>query len=545
MTIESTSVRSDLQALAWENDLLREALSALELQLEDQGWTRLSGMMENEFSRDGLRAINAMARLMWLKNPLIQRGVNVQSYYVFGQGVEINANDADIDVVVQQFIGDSRNQAELFSHQALLMKERELTLFGNVFFVLFVDARGRVRIRTIPPDEIDDILCNPEDAKEPWWYVRTYQQRDMAGVARPRTVYYRDWRYMGDEAPPGATVEDARVFHVKTGGLSDMRFGVSEVYSSLDWAKAYKSFLEDWATIVRAYARFAWNLKVPNRTGVSAAKSKLGTTLGTGAGETNPPPVTGSTFIGYGDVQMQPMRTAGATTSAEDGRRLLLMVAASMGLPESFFGDVSVGTLATAKSLDRPTELKFVSRQSFWRDIIQSLCIYAVEQAIRARALPGRVVDEEDGTPRLEMPDVNGGPRDMTINVDFPPVLEHDVASSVEAIVRAATLGGNKLAPEMDARTVTRMLLTALGEQDVQAVMDVLYPDGYKSPSYEDKIATPAAFGDLPGEGPDQGDGEAISAPMDEEPVEAMMVNAVRDLRQAIAQFVERHEGAD
>lgn len=532
MTSELTSAPTEAEALAWENEYLRETLSTLELQLESQGWQTLSGTLENEFSIEGLRAIRALARMYWLKNPLIRRGVDVQAYYVFGQGVEISAADEELDEVVQEFVVDAKNQDELFSHAALLMKERELQLFGDLFFVLFADtSTGRVRIRTIPPDEIDDIICNPDDAKDPWWYRRVWQERAVSGPGRARTTYYRDWRYSGGKKPDGET-ETAPIYHVKVGGLSDMKFGVSEVYAALDWAKAYKSFLEDWATIVRAYSRFAWNLTVPTKAGIVTAKAKLSTTIGSsGSSETNPPPVTGSTFIGQPGVSMQPMRTAGATTSAEDGRRLMLMVASTMGLPESFFGDVSVGNLATARSLDRPTELKMASRQSFWRDVLQALLAYVVEQAVRAGVVKGRVIEDTDGTPTIELPPLDGEEdRDLTINVDFPPILEHDVAASVEAIVKAATLGGSALASTIDAETVTRLLLTALGEQDIQAIMDVIYPkdeDGNPLPVETEPMG-------------DEPEGEVIPALVDEQPAtEALMVDAVRELRAAIAQFVE------
>ena len=473
---EIDELRAEVANLAFSNEVLQETLTALEYQLETDGWTTLTGTTETEFSREALRKINVLARTMYLKNPLIQRGVNVQSYYVFGQGVEIGAEDEEVNEIVQAFLDDSKNRAELTSQQALVYKERELVLFGNVYFVFFVKA-GRVRVRTIPPDEIEDILCNPEDAKDPWWYKRTYQERGLDGVSHPKTVYYRDWRYTGNERPSEATISPAPVFHIKVGGLSDMRFGVSEVYAGLDWAKAYKSFLEDWATIVRAYSRFAWQLTVKTKQGITTAKAKLSTTVGSGTSETNPPPVTGSTFIGQEGVGMQPIRTAGATTSAEDGRRLMLMVASNMGLPESFFGDVSVGNLATAKSLDRPTELKMVSRQALWSDVLQDIGAFVILQAVKVGRLRGTIVEEDDGTPLVTLPpDEEGEERQATVKVAFPPILEHDVNMAVEAIVKAATLGGSQLAPTIDPQTVSRELLTALGVQDVDAVMEVIYP---------------------------------------------------------------------
>lgn len=481
--------------LSFDVEVLQERISELELQLEDVNWRRVSFDGETEFSREGLKQICALSRIMYLKNPLIQRGVNVQRDYVFGQGVVIQAEDPDVDEVVQAFLDDAKNKVELTSHQAQLGKEVELAVEGNLFFVFFPNqATGKVRVRTIPTDEVSEIICNPNDYKDQWYYKREWSERTLrpeTGLIEPvnKVAYYPDWRYTGPDKPGeigGKPVYwNSPVYHTKVGGLPSMRFGVPETYAGLDWARAYKSFLEDWATIVRAYARFAWQVTTKTKAGVGAAKAKLASTVTSSAGETNPPPVTGSVFIGSEGQTVAPVRTAGATTSAEDGRRLLLMVAATMGLPESFFGDVSVGTLATAKSLDRPTELKIVSRQTLWEDILTGILDYVVVWAVKANVLKGTVEEADDGTPTvvLEIDPETKEPKSAAVRVEFPPVLEHDVNQSISAIVDAATLKGSAPANTMDAKTVSRMLLTALGVDDVEALLDILYPEDLYDPA--------------------------------------------------------------
>ncbi|WP_319580514.1 hypothetical protein [uncultured Methanospirillum sp.] len=53
--------------------------------------------------------------------------------------------------------------------------------------------------------------------------------------------------------------------HVKVNCLNDMLWGVSEVYTAIDWSKGYKEFLEDWMRLVKAYSRFAWNATIKGR----------------------------------------------------------------------------------------------------------------------------------------------------------------------------------------------------------------------------------------------------------------------------------------
>lgn len=460
------------ESLQQERDtasLLRESLRTLELELEDEGWQRLGRDGQREFTVEGVKRIAGISRLMFLKNPLINRAVTIQAYYVWAQGVTITSEDEATQDLITAFLEDTANQAELTSHQARTMKEQDLQCLGNLFFVLFSNqSTGAVQVRTIPLDEITEIISDPEDSKTPWFYKREWTATATnigtgVSAAKSQTAYYPDIRYSPldsgrvDTIGGKPVVWDSPVYHVRVGGLSDMRFGVPETYAAIDWAKAYKSFLEDWATIVRSYAKFAWNL---NTTGgakaVAAAKTRLGTTVSTSRTETNPTTV-GSVFVGSG-AEMTPIKTSGATTSAEDGRRLLLMVASAFGLPETFFGDVATGNLATAKSLDRPTELKFRDRQELWRSVLDTILQYAVAKSRRAA----------NGGLRI------AGVQKAQITIKFPPILEHDVAATVQAIVMGATLDGKASAGTIDWRTTARLILQALDVQDVDEVLAVL-----------------------------------------------------------------------
>lgn len=474
---------------------VRERLAALEMALENLDWRLMTSQAEQEFSRPGLTTITELTRVMYLKNPLVQRGVDVKRAYVWGQGVSVKAADPDIDAVIQAFDEDKKNIKSLTGHQARMALEIELQTDGNIFFAFFVNrATGRVRVRTIPFSQIDEIICNPEDDKEPWYYVRKWVKNRLGEdghiYQEMQTSIYPDWEHNPASKPAtlrGQIIQwGTPIYHVKTGGFSDWKFGLSEVYDTIDWARAYKEFLEDWASIVRAYRRFAFQLSTPGGSrGIAAAKSKLSTTYGGGTnssgGDTNPPPVVGSTFIAGEGVNIQPVRTSGATVSADDGRRLLLMVAASMGLPETFFGDVSVGTLATAKSLDRPTELQMNDRRTLWTTVLHDIYSFVLYWAVKAPQGPlrsfGRIEREPDEEQLDEHVIWNDGV-DASVAITWPPLIEDDVLQRVDAIVKAATLGTMQLAGTMDMPTLTRLLLVALGVDDVDDILERLFPDG-------------------------------------------------------------------
>lgn len=473
-------LRPELESMRSQNAIernnLQERLASLELALEDVGWMRmLYGEGDQEFSRDALGKIAYLARLMYLKNPLINRGVNVKRYYVWGQGVTIKAKDPKVDEVLQQFLKDRKNQVELTGHTAQMTKELDLECDGNIFLVFFTKMdTGRVRMRSIPFSQVTEIITNPEDAKEPWFYHRMW----VDGKGKAQESYYPDWCYKPRAKPKTHSDKkiewDAPVMHVKIGGFSDWKFGVSEVYSAIDWARAYKEFLEDWATITRAYARFAWKASTKGGAkGIAAVKSKFQTGLSSTTSETNPPPVVGSMAITGEGTDLAPLRTAGATTSPEDGRRIMLMVASGLGLPETFFGDVSVGSLATATSLDRPTELNMIDRQTFWHDVLMDILNYVLLWAVKSGPLKGKAdlvpSEDEGGIEQLKW--TEGDFQDI-VQITFPAIIEGNVQENVAAVVDAATLGGQLNAEILDKDTLLRMLLTALGETDIEATID-------------------------------------------------------------------------
>lgn len=461
--------------------LLEERIAELEFALEDTGWVQMVTEGQAEFSRSGLSRIIAISRLMFIKNPLIQRAVNVKGYYVWGQGVEIEGRDDTVDELVQAWIDDEAHQDELFGQQARLLKEQTLETTGNLFFVLFPNTlTGDVKVRSIDVDEITDIVTNPEDRREVWFYRRTWSEASFdpesgVEVNAAKEAWYPDWRYQPAFCRPRVgnlpVRWDAPLYHVKVGGLERMRFGLPETYAANDWARAYKSFLEDWSTIVRSLSRFAWD--VTSKKGkASATAARMGTKLaptGTDAGiDRNPSPVAGAAFVhGDGDA-IKAIPKTDAVIDADDAKALRLMVAAAMDLPDTILsGDPDQGNLATAKTLDRPTELAMLTRQQLWADIYRRLINYQIDWWVRAPRGPLQgEVTRQPGTGRVKvvLPDET----DRTVDVTFPPILEQDVKPLMEAITLAHDTG------LVDDETILRLMLQALGVEDIDELVDLL-----------------------------------------------------------------------
>ncbi|MBU2177645.1 MAG: hypothetical protein KJ556_21340, partial [Gammaproteobacteria bacterium] len=220
-----------------------ERITELEYELEERGWERLYGAGDLEFSRDALRRICRESRLFYMKNPLIRRAVDLENAYVFGQGVTIKADDAVVNEVVQAFIADEVNRSEIATPRAMAILNTDLKIDSNLFFCFFTNAKGDVRVRTIPFDEIQDVITNPEDAKEVWYYLRRRIPRIsiLGGISNPEEQnLHPDWQYTPKDRPKeykGIRIDwEHPIYHVAVNRLSGQRFGLSEIYAAQDWA---------------------------------------------------------------------------------------------------------------------------------------------------------------------------------------------------------------------------------------------------------------------------------------------------------------------
>jgi hypothetical protein len=153
-----------------------------------------------------------------------------------------------------------------------------------------------------------------------------------------------------------------------------------------------------------------------------------------------------------------------------------------------------VGTLATAKSLDRPTELMMRDRQLMWEGVLGQIHGYVLMWQVKApqgalRSL-GVVATEWDNDNLVERI-VWDADVDARVSIAFPPLVQSDVPAQVGAIVDAATLRGQTLAGTMDVRTLAAQLLTTLGVPDVDEVLQAMF-DADGQPVAAEQAATEA-----------------------------------------------------
>lgn len=466
------------------NALLRESLTDLELAAEDTGWKRISAALEHEFTRQGLADVTRNCRVMAIASPLIKRGLQLRIGYVWGQGVTVEARDDDVNDVVQTFWDDESNQAAFTSSQAQEENERALGTDGNFFLAFFANPlTGRVQVRSTPFDEIVDVIANPEDRDEPWFYLRQYTTTVLeAGYTQGRTRRRSETRRMLHPAlgfrprtrlrnVDGIPVNwDAPILHVPVNRLDGWKWGVPDAYAALPWARAYDGFLTDWARLVKALSKFAWRLTGDRGSRARRAASTLQATV-PAAGQAPLPGPSGAVAAMGPGMHLEAIPKSGATIDSESGRPLAAMVAAGLGVPVTMLlaDPGTTGARATAETLDQPLVLEAGMRRSLWASVISTATSYVIDQAVKAPRGPlaGTVVWDL-GTDRETI--TLAGDAERTVEVSFPPLDELDAVKLIEALERADTLGAPR-------GVLVRLALLAVGVKDVDEIMDRLTDD--------------------------------------------------------------------
>jgi hypothetical protein len=517
----------ELRAAQEMNLALEESLVDAQLALEDRGWRTMRDDGRGQFTREGLLAAAGTARVMAVVNPLIRRGLALRASYVWGQGVAVVARqedegEQDVNAVVQAFLDDESNQAAFTSGTAREQKERALGTDGNVFLALFTTpTTGRVVVRSFPLDEIADVITNPDDRDDPWFYKRTYTATalvaDALGVrtsGQTATVYYPALGYRPNRRPrqiDGKDVQwDAPVLHVKVNALDGWKFGVGDAYAALFWARGYKEFLEDWARLVKALSRFAWQATA--KTGRGRQAVRKGFTSGVVDPTTGATREVGAAAVTSEDVTLQAIPKTGATIDSGSGRPLAAMTASALDVPVTMLlGDPGVtGARSVAETLDQPTELAMTMRRSLWTAVHRRVLGYVIDQAVKAPRGQLRGSVRIDPFTQREVITL-AGEQDRTIDVDWPDYDQAEVGVVVAAIAAADATG--KMPPEV----TVELLLQALGVEDVDEILarytddagNFVVPEDAAARAQQDAVAAgnvppaqggPAAGGPTPGE---------------------------------------------
>ena len=441
--------------------------------LEDLGWINLSmdGAIQDVMIGEGFKKMLRRCKMYYYRNPLAGLWVNLTTDFVFGEGVsEPKATDNGVQEIISKFWNDPDNKASITSYQAQTLLSNKLQYEGNLFFVLFTDMVGDVRVRVMNTEEIEDIIRDREDRMRPMWYKISTNDRkynfssDTYELSMAKIKYCPDWNNIHPEegnVPSDKMMEDAVIFHVKINCDINDKFGIPDLFRGIDWIKANKEASEDLATLVRSLSTLAWKKKVKGgQTQVNNLKAALHAKLDL----TNIGPGAGSTQIENQGIETTPIdiKTGGSQINETSIRQSKLMVCAASRIFEHYYGDPSTGNLATATTMELPMVKKFKGYQKLWTDIYDAILLYQLTKKIEIGLLKGGRIDYDEKTRR----NVLFTDFEIKIDIDFPDILSKDpkvVAEALEIAKRTNLISDD---------TAARIFLLAVNQNNIEQEID-------------------------------------------------------------------------
>lgn len=426
--------------------LIREATASVEadLALEDAGWINLSSTTGDVITAAERITNLKLSRLYATKDPMGKQAIRLWTDYTFGTGMtwSVPEENKAAKEALEAFWDNKANQAVLGSRGQRKSSDK-LLIDGEVFLAIFLGETATIRL--IDPLEITEIITDPDDKENVKYYKREWA--DAQG--KPHLSIYRSTTNLKNEATLdmyGKSVQqtdDALVYHLAYNTISQR--GNPLLLPALIWMKYHVKFLASRIAIMIALAKFAWRSKVKGgQTAVDAIKAK-----------THEQEIAaGSHLVENLGSDTTPIKTdTGASAAYQDGRMIKLMIAAAVGIPEQYFGDISIGNLATAKTVELPMMKMFQSYQAVWNDAYQDIDEVILEHA--------------------KVP-----PDKWYVDRDFPAIAPADVLQAATALVQIL-----QVMPELgDSEDVKQIALMTLGVNDTAEALDALGKEARGNP---------------------------------------------------------------
>jgi hypothetical protein len=245
----------------------------------------------------------------------------------------------------------------------------------------------------------------------------------------------------------------AAIYHLKVNPLGRRKlWGVGDGYAAMPWAKGYTGFMEDWAGLMHALSKLAYNFK-GNGGQAQMQRAVQGVANGPAGGYT------------YGTMEVEAPNIRGASFDADSGRPLAALVAAALGLSVTILtaDPGSTGARAVAETLDTPQRNEIQARQRVHVSYYRAVCDFVIQQAVIAPRGPlkGTVLYEDDQR-IVEFRDKT----DPNVDVTMPDLEDIDTKLMIEAIAQADATG--KLPPV----ETLKLILRAFKYDDLASIVD-------------------------------------------------------------------------
>jgi hypothetical protein len=425
---------------------LREEITTQSLRTEDQDWICLSdpGNASKDANWTDYLSNHQLCYEAFMTNPLCRRYIKFITYFCVGKGLEVVAEEPDVQEVIDAFWKREDNRMKSRAKQL----SDELGAYGELFIRFFYDdLLGLTRIGFIDPSEITYVETDPDNIGRDVRYYRRYRVAGTPHVGADGSVTVK---FDTEAEVIDAVREDGllNVYHARVNNVSNAVRGVPDLLPVVKWAVRYSEWLQDRYILNRIRNLFHYDVTIDkgNKKQVAAYLSSLkNKKVGSATEETDDSIAeasssyrikTGSIRVHTDKIKWEVVQPKIAADDAkEDGRAIKLMFCAGSGIPEHWLGNAGEANLASAKAMDLPTLQQFEDRQEYLGEVFEAI----LAQAILCSRLYG------------DLPAPSEGGKDeynTNVQLSFPPLEPKQLTEAagafktmVEALTAAVTTG--------------------------------------------------------------------------------------------------------
>lgn len=479
-------------------------------ELREPGWARVGDPDSDKLHGYSRNQINNLARKYYLLEPQIKHGINIHNVYTLGRGVSVRAKNDLVNPIIQDFWNDMDNRAVISRAKSQYQLNTDLMLDGEIFFVFFVSTQtGRVKVDTINPREITNVITAKGNNRTPLYYERTFKTREFNfesggwDISDEIKIYYPDFRNADPDKQIAKSLAsklgaDAKteiyIYHACSNPFKGR--GLSKIATAIPWVRAFKGFMEDRVTLSLALATFAFKQKIDgNAAAMQVAADQW-------AGYNNPnryeEPGNDRERRQGANVLLENSASnleqfsvsSGAYEAYQEARLLRQPIAIAMSLMEHYLtGDGSESNLATATAMELPMLKVFQYNQQEWSEILDDILTFAIYCAIKFNPASDvkklGTVDIEQGIGRKTWVLTPNKDISFELAVMFPPIVERDVnlwLSSIASIAVAEAQTGERIIP---AKEKAEAALNAINAKNVGALIEAMEDQGFAIPNFD------------------------------------------------------------
>lgn len=329
---------------------------------EDRGWRSLisGGMRELTWAQIVENLNNATEA--YRTNPLAFRLVQLQVDHVLGDGMVLRSADPRVQAELDVFWHHPLNNLAVRQFDFLTA----LALDGEIFPTIHTNPfDGTSYLRLVPASLVDRIETNPDDLWDELRWHQTAQPMTPDTLMRMPSALQAEGRWW----------DKGDMWHFAVNRPAGVVRGQSDLAPLLPWLRRYRDWLTDRVRLNKYRTAYLWHitLKGADRRAVVQRQADLAE-----------PPRPGSVIVSNENETWEAVQPKiDASTVADDGLAIRLMIAAGAGVPLYWLAEAEHTARGTAAEMSEPTYRHYRQRQLFFGWVMRSMAV----EALRRRGL--------------------------------------------------------------------------------------------------------------------------------------------------------------